>query len=213
MMRRCWLRSLTTSHYRRAESERDVQAKITLPGASVEAGRKYAKIAADELVRMLGRPGPPLDVTNTSFCRYHLEAPNQPRPLRIQRADRKHLLAPMNISFCVDGHTGHASVHIAGCAVRWQTSLTAFDVAQWATGVILPVLEDHVGILRVVRRQPGWCCYDGLPSHIASDHMVDVGDPKPPASHPDSPGNLCEAILWTWSGRGDRHVVLPQYAE
>lgn len=194
-------------HQRRRKNQ--VPAKIVLPGDSVEAINHYCDAAASELSRLTGRRGTPSPDSGRNGPCYHIEDPVLTPRLRIQRAHQKHLLPRMTISLFIDGSTGHASLHVAGCRIPWQNSLSALSLAQWAASVTIPVFEDRVGVLRIVKRTQ--FDFDGRgPNHTSSDHLVDLEQPE---ACPLLDGNLCEAILWTWSGKGDRQVVPPRYTD
>lgn len=153
---------------------------------------------------------------------YSGTAPSQPRPLQVLRAYNRLKLRPIELRVFVDGWAPRIRLHFGDAQVwsenRWAhheqhaqliTGRVPFDPlgdAAFIADTLRGILDDRVGVLRYIRYgEIGMGSGDfALANHILISRGTDP-------SSLEELRSAAEAIFYTWSGRGDHHLIAPRY--
>jgi hypothetical protein len=163
-----------------------------------------------------------LEPVLTEYC---VPAPDQPRPLRIQHAYSREQIKPLDMTIAIDGRSQGCALRYAGC--EWAGG-RRFATDGWSAivcerllldasmsdiecvlRVADAIMADRLVLLRYVRRSPG---YWTEVTHCSTfDALVAPDDPAllPPRS--PALDDALEAIIYTWTGDGDRYLIEPRY--
>lgn len=159
------------------------------------------------------------------FTDYFVSAPHQPRSIRIQHMYSRERIKPLDMSIAIDGPSQSCSLDYAGTRVdgrlrfatdEWSTSIVehlslkkaASDI-ECVLGVANAIIEARLVLLCYVHRSTGYWTED---THCSTfDALVSSSDPARLPPCVPSFDDALEAIIYTWTGDDDRHLIEPRY--
>lgn len=161
------------------------------------------------------------------YADFVIDAPHQPRALQVQTPYHREQLRPLRMTIVIDGGMNRCVLYYAGfirmSGSRWSLDqqqaflrTNSFPVEPEAD--IDFILEEAAAIFDERSMLLRLVCWDeiGMGSGLyplAGDMLVEAREPlvTPPA-YPTL-DRAAEAILYSWSGVGDRWIVEPRYEE
>ncbi len=181
---------------------------------------------AAALVRKWGRTPPPQRMLKIpTFAEYVLDAPVQPRTLTVKNSFRSDSIKPLRLVVQINGSAQQCTVRYANWSwssglrttlpavtefLRRGALLAESDIdIEYVLSIAEAIVTDRLALMRFVRREHYG--YAGDLRAITRDVIVKPTDPIqfPPGT--PTIDDALEAIIYTWTGDGDRYLIEPRY--
>jgi hypothetical protein len=181
---------------------------------------------ATALVRKWGRTPPPLHWLQTpTLAEYVIDAPAQPRPLTVRNFFQRDSIKPLRLVIQIDGSAQQCAVRYANWS--WSSGVRTTDPKttdflrraalfsesdidiEYVLSIAEAIITDRLALMRLVRREHYG--YAGDLRAITRDVIAEPTDPIQFPPRTPTLDDALEAIIYTWTGEGDRYLIEPRY--